>query len=204
MAREAIRPAIIPRIRKAPKMSKTAVLLMDLQKDFLDHDHGRMPVDRTGAAAVVSVANAVLSGVALPGAQVVRVLNQFPRSQRIGNWVRRGAALAGSEGAGPDPRLVEAAAAKVITKSRPSAFSNPELEPFLRSQGVDELVVIGVFAEGCVRSTVRDALRRGWRVTVVEGAVASDAAWKKRFALWSMRRAGARIVPDMGAVSGRS
>jgi len=180
-------------------MSRSAVLLMDLQKDFLDVDHGRMPVDRDSAAAVVRAANAVLTGAAFAGAPVVRVRNEFPPSQRIANAFRRGAALAGSDGARPDGRLADAGVAKEIVKSRPSAFSNAEFEPWLRERGVDELVVLGVFAEGCVRSTVLDALRRGWRVTVIEDAVASDAAWKKRFALWSMRRAGARILPGLAA-----
>lgn len=182
-------------------MSRSAVLLMDLQKDFLDSANGRMPVDRAGAEAVLNAANQVLSKTVLRDPIAVLVLNQFPPSQRLANWFRHGAALAGSDGARPDERLAADRAAKVLAKSRPSAFSNPELDPYLRAQGADELLVLGVFAEGCVRSTVRDALRRGWRVSVPQDAVASDAAWKKRFALWDMRRAGARILPGLDAAS---
>jgi len=59
--------------------------------------------------------------------------------------------------------------------------------------------VLGVFAEGCVRSTVLDALKRGFGVVVSDRGVATNAAWKKRFALWAMSRAGAAVVPDFVA-----
>jgi len=91
----------------------------------------------------------------------------------------------------------------VIAKSRPSAFSNPDLDSLLRARGVQVLYVLGVFAEGCVRATVLDAVQRGYTVRVLEEAVASNAGWKKRFALWAMKRGGADIVSSLPAtVSG--
>jgi len=44
----------------------------------------------------------------------------------------------------------------VIAKASPSAFSNPELEQYFRSHDVQYIYMVGVFAEGCVRSTVID------------------------------------------------
>jgi nicotinamidase-related amidase len=60
--------------------------------------------------------------------------------------------------------------------------------------------VLGVFAEGCVRSTVVEAVKRGYTVHVIANAVASNAAWKKRFALWAMKRAGADIMSSVLAI----
>jgi nicotinamidase-related amidase len=175
----------------------SAVLLMDLQRDFLDARSGRMPVDERGALAALAAANEVLSKRALAEALPILVLNQFPATARVGNFFRKSAAVAGSTGAQLDGRLEKPGAASHISKSSPSAFSNPELQRHLQAQGVEELYVLGVFAEGCVRSTVLDALELGYRVQVIEDCVASNAAWKKRFAIWSMKRAGARIVPDL-------
>ena len=124
----------------------------------------------------------------------ILVLNRFPATARIANFFRKGAAIAGSPGAEPDARLERAGATKVIAKA--SAFSNPELEPYLRAHGVQELYVLGVFAEGCVRSTVVEAIKLGHTVHVIANAAATNAAWKKRFALWAMKRAGAKIVPN--------
>jgi nicotinamidase-related amidase len=66
----------------------------------------------------------------------------------------------------------------------PSSIQNSN--PFLRTNGVKDLYVLGVFAEGCVRSTAVDAVKRGYTVHVVADAVAGNAAWKKAFALWAM------------------
>lgn len=181
-------------------MPKSAVLLMDIQKDFLNCECGRMPVDRSGAQAVLHAANEVLSKRVLAEALPILVLNQFPVTARIANFFRKGAAVAGSAGAELDARLIIDGSEKVIAKSSRSAFSNPELERHLRAHGVQELYVLGVFAEGCVRSTAVEAVARGYAVHVIENAVATNAAWKKRLALWAMKRAGAKIIPSLLAL----
>jgi nicotinamidase-related amidase len=175
-------------------MPQAAVLLMDLQRDFLDRSGGRMPVDEEGAQAVIRVANAVLSRRLLAEALPVLVKNQFPATARVANFFRHGAAVRGTAGAEFDPRLVRSGSELVITKSSPSAFSNPELEPYLRIHGVQDLYLLGVFAEGCVRSTAVEAVQRGYTVHLIVNAVATNAPWKKAFALWSMARAGVHVL----------
>ena len=171
----------------------TAVLLIDLQRDFLDSKDGRLPVTEEGAQAVLHAANEILAKRALPEAFLVLVLNQFPASARLANFFRKGAAIAGSQGAEPDPRLEHLGSATVVVKSESSAFSNPKLQELLSAREVRDLWVLGVFAEGCVRATVLEALRLGYSVRVSESAVSSSATWKKRIALWAMERAGAKI-----------
>jgi nicotinamidase-related amidase len=176
---------------------KYAVLLVDLQRDFLDRGRGRMPVGASGAKAVLRVANDVLSQRTLVGALPILVMNQFPSTARLANFFRKGAAIIGSAGAELDGRLERSGSEQVFTKALPSAFSNPELERYLRANGVQDLYVLGVFAEGCVRSTALEAVKRGYTVHVIADAVASNAAWKKTFALWAMARAGAEILPSV-------
>jgi nicotinamidase-related amidase len=181
-------------------MTQAAVLLMDLQRDFLDGKLGRLPVDEPGARAVIQVANEVLSGRILATGLPILVTNQYPANASLGNFFRHGAAVCGTTGAEFDPRLWRSGSERVIIKSSPSAFTNPELERSLRAHGVRDLFVLGVFAEGCVRSTVLAALQRGYRVYVLADAVASNAAWKKSFALWSMARAGAHVLPRFSSL----
>lgn len=182
-------------------MTRSAVLLMDLQHDFLGADGSRMPVESEGAAAVIGAANAILSKEVLAQALPILVVNQFPVTDRIANFFRKGAAVVGTRGANVDTRIRNAGQAKVIAKASPSAFTNPELDRYLQAEGISELYVMGVFAEACVRSTVLDARRRGYGVHVIADAVASNAPWKKRFALWTMKRAGANIMPSVHAQS---
>lgn len=175
-------------------MSRSAVLLLDLQHDFLGAVGGRMPVDPAGAAAVLKTANAILDGAVLPGALRILVVNEFPATQRMANFFRRGAAVAGTLGAALDARLHAVGAARVFSKAQSSAFTNPDLEPYLRAENITALYILGVFAEGCVRATVTDARMRGFAVTVLTDAIATNAPWKLQFALWAMRRAGATLL----------
>jgi nicotinamidase-related amidase len=178
-------------------MPQTAVLMLDLQRDFLDLKQGRMPVDEAGAQAVIRVANQVMSRRVLANALIVLVTNQFPATARVANFFRHGAALRGTVGAELDPRLGRTGSELVITKSSPSAFTNPELERTLQAHGVQDLYVMGVYAEGCVRSTALDAVKHGYTVHVIANAVATNARWKKAFALWSMARSGAEVLPSL-------
>ena|ERR1039457_1605508 len=102
-----------------------------------------------------------------------------------------------SPGANLDSRIRNTGQTKTIVKASPSAFRNPELDRYLQAEGITVLYIMGVFAEGCVRSTVLDAIRRGYSVQVIADAVATNATWKKRFALWAMKRAGASIMPSV-------
>ena len=149
------------------------------------------------AERVIESANAVLDGVVLPSSLPVLIVNQFPRSAHIGNFLRHNAAIVGTAGAELDSRIRRRSDAIVFAKSAPSAFSNPDLGRFLRGHGIKSLFVFGVFAEGCVRATALDAKRQGYDVTVPMDAIGTNANWKRNFALWSMRRARVSIIPTL-------
>ena len=175
-------------------MNRTAILLLDLQVDFLDMQHGKMPVDPAGASRVIAAANAVLRGEVLAGALPVLIVNAFPPSATLANFFRRGAAIAGSAGAAIDPRIEVRPDVRCFAKQRSSAFTHPDLEPWLRAEGVTTLWMLGVFSEGCVRATALDARRLGFEVVVPTAAIATDASWKAAFATWSLRRAGVTLL----------
>ena len=64
----------------------------------------------------------------------------------------------------------------VILKNKPSCFFGTPLESFLRYQGVDSLVVVGVATSGCIRAAVVDAFSHNFRVVVPEEAVSDRSA----------------------------
>lgn len=104
----------------------------------------------------------------------ILVVNEFSARDHVGNFFRRHAAVAGTPGSDIDGRIRGAAGVKRIGKDRPSAFSNPEFDRELQAQHVRTLYVMGVFAEGCVRTTVLDALARGFEVFVLADGVGSN------------------------------
>ena len=170
---------------------------MDLQVDFLAAEGGRMPVFPADASRVIEGANAVLAGRSLAGSLPILVVNQFPASDRIANLFRHNAAVEGTPGAGLDQRVQVPESTRLFAKHCPSAFTNADLDPYLRANAVSKVYVMGVFAEGCVRATALDAKRRGYEVAVPLEAIGTNAEFKRRFAKWAMRRAGVQLLPEL-------
>jgi len=170
----------------------TALLLLDLQRDFLEAN-GKMPVGVETAAQVVSLANRLVKHAESVGWELIFIRNEFPRTEWLGNLVRNGAAIKGSPGSEIDPRVTIPSTSFVFTKSKSDAFSNPAIEEALVSAGIDQVVVLGVMAEGCVRATAKSAISRGFRVTIVSDAIGSSRGFLWRLGIWSMKNAGAFI-----------
>ena len=77
-----------------------------------------------------------------------------------------------------------------------SAFDGTGLADWLRSRGVDRLLVGGLATDYCVRASVLDARREGFEVVVLEdaiGAVEVQPGDGQR-ALAEMRQAGAEVA----------
>ena len=176
---------------------RSAVLLLDLQRDFLASDGARMPVGQEEARRVLAAANAVLDGVALKGALPVLVVNRFPRTAWLANFFRHGATIDGSWGSEIDERLHTRQGLKVFAKTRSSAFSSEELVAYLAANSISQVFVLGVFAEGCVRATAVDALKQGFKAIVPTCAIGTNSEAKRRFAHWAMARAGVTLVPEL-------
>jgi nicotinamidase/pyrazinamidase len=77
-----------------------------------------------------------------------------------------------------------------------SGFEAPELERVLRERGVEDLTVVGLATDYCVFNTARDALARGYAVTVDRSATrAVDAKpGDGERALAELEALGARVV----------
>lgn len=75
---------------------------------------------------------------------------------------------------------------RVVLKNKPSVFFGTPIESFLRYDGVDTLVVMGVSTSGCVRAAVEDAFSHNFRVIVVEQACGDRSPSAHRANLFDM------------------
>jgi len=181
------------RIPPAKEMTvKTALLLIDFQRDFLAPD-GRMPVARGQIESLIAAANKAIADARARGEEVVAIGNEFPRSDVVQNFFRRNAALAGSPGAAWDERI-PVTGAPYFRKWRSDAFCNPALEEFLREHLVGQVTLAGLFASGCVSATAKGALARGFRVTILGHAVADSSGQARDTALERLARRGASVA----------
>jgi nicotinamidase-related amidase len=168
---------------------ESALLLIDLQRDFLSDD-GRMPVARNQVAQLIDAANAAVARFRASGQPIVAIGNEFRRSDLIMNLLRRNACLAGSVGAMWDTR-VPISNAQYFPKWATDAFCNPALEPWLRERHVKTLIVTGLMASACVTATAKSALHRGFAVRLIEDAIACSSDRSKLRAIARLQRRGA-------------
>jgi nicotinamidase/pyrazinamidase len=123
-----------------------------------------------------------------------------------GSFVERGGpwpvhCVQGSEGAQLHPDLDASRVDVIVDKGQDpgtegySGFEATDLERLLRDRSIDELVVVGLATDYCVKNTALDALRLGFAVTVdsdaVRGVELQPGDSEK--ALLTLREAGAEI-----------
>ena len=111
--------------------------------------------------------------------------------------------VAGSRGADFHPELDRSLVDEVFEKGRRSAaYSGFEarseggdlLAERLRAIGISEVDVVGIATDYCVRATVLDALKGGFKVRVIEDLVAGVAAETSAAAITEMTAAGAVLT----------
>jgi nicotinamidase-related amidase len=108
--------------------------------------------------------------------------------------------LEGTPGHEVLPELEPRPDERQIIKFRSSAFHSTPLDFALRGLGVETVVIVGLATEGCIESTVRDAVSYGYIPVVVEGAVTSSSPELHDAAMLVMR---ARYeVADVAQVCG--
>lgn len=168
-----------------------ALILVDIQNDFCPGGALQVP----DGDAVVSVANRVMGAFPLvvatqdshprshksfaanhPGRSTYEVIDLEGLPQVL--WPVH--CVAGSPGAEFHPQLAAAKLTVVFPKGTDESidsysgfFDNGQrkstgLGDYLRGQGVDEVFVMGLATDYCVKATALDAVRLGFRTTLIE------------------------------------
>lgn len=96
-----------------------------------------------------------------------------------------GAFRAGTRGGATIPEL-EALGERIMPvpgKRGLNAFSNTDLDHYLRARGVRDVVLAGVVTAVCIDSTGRSAFEQSYRVTVLSDCTAGRSELEQRFYL---------------------
>jgi len=175
----------------AVHLERTALLIIDMQRDFLEPGgFGEALGNDVGLlAAAVAPCRRVLAAARNAGLLVIHTreghrpdLSDAPPAKvargapqkRIGDVGPMGRILIrGEPGHDIVPALYPIDGEPVIDKPGKGAFYQTDLELTLRNAGIENLLVCGVTTEVCVNTTVREANDRGYRCVVVADACAS-------------------------------
>lgn len=165
--------------------SKVALIIVDLQNDFLSPEGAYARGGAVSAAAlelparVAGVARAVKAGGGLvaasqftlwPDAQGEPMIS--PHLKALRPFLRRGDFAPGSAGQANVAELqpwIDVSVCKVAY----SAFFNTQLDWVMRHAGIDTVAVCGIVTNGGVASTVRDAHMREYHTIVLSDGCAA-------------------------------
>jgi nicotinamidase-related amidase len=150
-------------------MSKTALLLLDLQQGILERLKDETASYLSRVSEAINVARA--AGISIiyiktcfrPGHPEISTRNfSAAKVASYGGFVEGDQSVDISPGVAPLERDI------LVTKRRVSAFSGSDLDVVLRGLNVDSLVLAGVATSGAVLSTVRQAADLDFNLTVLE------------------------------------
>jgi nicotinamidase-related amidase len=179
----------------------TALLVVDMQHDFLDKDAGCYA---PGSEEIVPRVARLVDAARQVGLPVIFTQEAHrPRGVDAGREADSGAG-AGYPGGGPDSpvpvhcvegtrgiEIVEELAPLPgdlrIVKRRYSCFLGTDLDLLLRNLDVETLLITGVDSNVCVLWTVGEAFQRDYHVRVVEDCVAGSNPEEHEAAILIMR-----------------
>jgi nicotinamidase-related amidase len=171
----------------------TALLLVDMQRDFIEPDglFGELGVDLTMYEESRPRLAALLESARQSGALDIHIQNtslpdrmsdspaQIRFNLRMHEHARHNGpplryTVPGTAGHEFVSEFQPMAGELVVDKYRSSAFWGTNMEMLLRSNGVETVVIGGCTTEGCVESTARDAMFNDHYVVIASDCVASD------------------------------
>lgn len=141
---------------------KPALLLVDIQQDYFPN--GRMEV--VGAVEASHVAKRLLDRFRKNNLPIVHI-------QHIA--ARPGATflLPKTEGISFHENVTPLPGEAVIKKHFPNSFRDTELEEYLLSKGIKDLVICGMMSHMCIDATTRAAFDKGYACIVAYDACAT-------------------------------
>lgn len=204
-----------PTTRTPDYRSRTALVVVDVQNDFV-HPDGSLFV-RGGPAAVGRV-NAEIDAAVAAGATVAYTLDWHPPdtphfAERGGTWPPHCVRDTWGAELHADLTMVDNAVTIKKGTGYEDGYSGftvldlasdapvaTELDGILRQRGIEQVVVVGVATDVCVKATALDAHQLGYDTVVVAEATAAvdlepgdgDAA------LAELVEAGVLVIGDLG------
>lgn len=192
-------------------LAQTALLIIDMQRDFVEPGGfgASLGNDVLPLQAIIPTAQRVLQAWRAAGGLVVHTreghlpdLSDCPPAKRdrghpslrIGDVGPMGRVLVrGEPGHAIVPELAPIAGELVIDKPGKGAFYATALNEALVLKGITHLIVMGVTAEVCVQTTMREANDRGYSCLLVEDGTASYFPAFKDATLAMIRAQGAIV-----------
>jgi ureidoacrylate peracid hydrolase len=205
-------PAILESLRERIAPRHTALLIVDMQKDFCVDGMGtsRAGRDLSRTQAIIPTLVTLLEAARAAGALVAHIGFWTLRDHLSDGapWLaqRRRATFSSdsitmedSDGAQFVADLAPRRGEVVVHKHRYSGFKGTDLDLILRAQEIRTCIVTGISTNVCVESTFRDAFEHGYYIAVPSDGTAS---WSKELGEASLQNVTHRfgLVTTVGEI----
>ncbi len=171
--------------------SKKALLVLDIQNDFTG-ENAKMAVDTNQAKVMIANLNKIIDKAKENQLTVIYIGNEYSKFDVL-NIFRNFASIKGTDGAKIDEKL-HVVTNYYFSKQKENAFSNPELAAFLKQQNISELYIGGLYAEACIYSTIKSAIRHNYPITVLTDCIATKTEKKRTEMIEKYKKFGAKIL----------
>jgi nicotinamidase-related amidase len=196
---------------RLPSWEKTALVVIDMQRDFLEKGGfgDALGNDVSRLQVIVPTLSRLFAAWRSRGLTMIHTqeghkpdLSDCPPSKRlrgksglrIGDAGPMGRILVlGEPGNDFVPELKPMPGEIVLTKPGKGAFCGTDFEAILKARGITHLLVTGVTTEVCVQTTMREANDRGYECLLVEDATESYFPEFKAATLAMVRAQGAIV-----------
>ena len=179
--------------------TKTALLIIDMQKDFL---FSGKPLCVDGAMTTIPRISSLLDYARTNGWIVIHVIREHdknginvdkPRRYLFENG-REGYCVAGTEGAQIIDELQPLNNEIVIKKTRNSAFFGTNLDFILRRLEIKKVIISGTQYPNCIRGTAADAMSYDYDVTVVTDCCSAKTQEIANSNIYDMKNMGIECI----------
>ena len=159
-----------------PEGSRTALLVINMQKDFVEPGS---PREVSGASDIVRTVSSTAERMRIQGDLIVWTARAYSadgsnvEAARKPQFMRSPFAVSGTRGAELANGLIPREEDLYLVTPSYSAFFRTDLDLKLREAGVSKLVGCGVDLSRCGRATLVEAVSLGYECSVVAPAVAS-------------------------------
>ena len=160
---------------------RKALLVIDVQKDLTEKSRGSA-INQQQAERLIENVNRIIEMADNKALTVIYIKQAF-KSGTIMHYLAGDLLSEGRDGVEIDSRI-KVINDVVFNKELMDAFSNRDFDDFLKKEKINHLIFTGMDAEACVDRTLKGALNRGYKTTVISDALATkdDARLQKKLA----------------------
>lgn len=169
---------------------KSALIVIDLQNDFTLFS-GKQNACTSQVDKLIPVVNHLSEKFNQENKQIVYLKTEWSNpivKILTGNSVKKG-----TTGAEFDNRL-KICSDNIFTKGNKNSLSCSEFIQFLESNSINHLYLVGLATDYCIKVTAENAIKQGYKVTVVRDAVASYKCNDYEKSLQSLSAKGVNLI----------